>query len=476
VSKEDRKGAPASGRPIYESTAQLSTGGGQGKRAGRKGLGARLRGLVSGKQTSAGPARSKQIDGAVRRALPSQGERLSHWKRVGAGGMATVEVLIDRALRRKMAMKLLLPEMESELQAVQSFIREAQVTGQLDHPNIVPVYDFGETAEGRLFFTMKLLSGRTLNEIVRDLPAAPLERGALLDLLEIVLKVCDALAFAHERGVIHRDVKPENVMVGDFGQVYLVDWGIARLTKQESLTVESEVAPASSTFDKIWGDRVIGTPSYMSPEQASGGDLDERADLFSVGALLYYMLARRPPYSGSTAEALLERAKRCDFVPLREAVAGGGVPRELDRVVTRALSPQPEARQRSAVELKQDLVTFMRGGSLPRVRFDGGHEIIREGDVGEHAYIIVSGSCEVSKTIDGRRVPIRTIGVGESFGETAIMTAAPRTASVVALEDTTVERVTREELLEELGAMKPWASVFLRSLAERFQERETARD
>ena len=202
--------------------------------------------------------------------------------------------------------------------------------------------------------------------------------------------------------------------------------------------------------------------------------MDERSDVFAVGALLYFLLARHAPYGGSSHEEVLQRAQRWDFHPIRDAMSPHPLPRELDEIVMKAMARRPELRHQSIVELRQDLVAFMRGGSLPRVVFSEGSEIVREGEPGEHAFIIVSGGCEVFKTVGGERRSLRRIGPGECFGETAIVTAAPRTASVVALEETVVERIGREELLEELDAMKPWVSVFLRSLAEWFQEREAA--
>lgn len=447
-----------------------STTAGRTTRAGDGGWLKKL--LPKRAKAEAGPP--SRINPAVREVLPSARQRHVQTGRLGEGGMATVELLVDQALQRRTAMKVLLPAMESEDQAVKAFIREAQVTGQLDHPNIAPVHDLGTTHEGRLYFTMKLLSGHTLADLVRELPDEPLSRERLFDLLEIVLKVCDALAFAHQRRVIHRDVKPDNVMIGDFGQVYLVDWGLAKLLDEPPAAAEGETEDAvSSSFRQIWGNRIIGTPAYMSPEQARGESLDQRADVFSVGALLYFLLARKPPYAGSSADEVIAHSRRGDYPPLAEAM-DTPPPAGLERIIDRALAADPEARHQSVLELRQDLVAFMRGGSLPRVRFAAGEAIIRQGDPGSEAYIIVEGRCEVFRqTSAGQREALRTIGPGECFGETAIMASAPRTASVVALEETTVEKVTRDQLLEELDALKPWVSIFLRSLAERFEERET---
>ncbi len=465
MGSEERQSNARAGGPATEPTRSSSETRRSGGRVRGPGLWARLKRHFSRRPTAA-----KEVEQAIDQALLPEAERLRSPRDVGAGGMATVEAIVDQTLRRRMARKLLLPDLQGDLRGVRSFIREAQITGQLDHPNIVPIYDLGRADDGRLFFTMKLLAGRTLAEVVHDLPLGELDRATLFDLLEIVLKVCDALAFAHQRRVMHRDVKPDNVMVGDFGQVYLVDWGLARLSHDEPGGTDQASEPVSSSFERIWGDTVVGTPAFMSPEQAAGGHLDERADVFSVGATLYFVLARKPPYEGTSSDSVFRRATRGEIVPLRVAMMHGAVPRELDRIVTRALAPLPEDRYQRLSELREDLVTFMRGGSLPRVRFEAGDNIIQEGEVGEDAYIIVAGRCEAFRTVGGRRVSIRTMGPGESFGGMAVISASPRTASVVALETTTVERLTRAELLEEMDVMKPWVSVLLRTLAERFKD------
>ncbi len=414
----------------------------------------------------------RRVERALRRVLPPSDKRLTDAAPIGEGGMATVESVFDRAVRRKAARKVLLSNRETQLAAVQAFVNEAQITGQLDHPNIVPVYDFGRNEDGRLFFTMKLLTGRTLADVVRELPAGPPARATLFDLLEIGLKICDALAFAHQKGVVHGDVKPENVMVDRFGQVYLVDWGAA-VSSTQSRAPERRDEPVSTSFEQD-ASNVIGTLAYLSPEQAVGKSLDERTDVFALGALLYYVLAREPPYRDCTVKEALEFARKAEFPPLRESASASALPRELVRIVGRAMARNPEDRYQKITELKSDLVAFVRGGTLPRVRFKSGEHIVREGDTGDRAYFIVSGSCEVRKQTDGSQERIRVLEAGECFGETAILATSPRTASVVALEDSVLEYISGEELLEEVDAMKPWMGSLLRSLAEWFRERETA--
>lgn len=405
--------------------------------------------------------------------------RLELHGELARGGMGTIETVFDRSLRRKTAMKLTHPGRQWEPRVVCGIVREAQIMAQLDHPNIVPVHDIGRTEDDRLYFTMKLVEGKSLHEVIGDLPDRPLEPAELLDLLEIVTKICDSLAFAHDRGIVHCDVKPQNVMVGSHGQVYLMDWGLARLHDNSSLSgfwrADAPKPPSVSTAaepDEETG-LAVGTPAYMSPEQACGRPelLDRRVDIFSVGALLYRVLARKPPYRGKTAWLVLDAVQRCDHPPLAEVAPGGTVPAELERIITKAMARDPIDRYQKIEDLKADLVRFMRGGSeFPRVQYAAGEHVVREGDPGDAAYIIQSGRCEVYRERGPRRVSLKIMGPGEVFGETAILTSSARTASVVALEDTVVRVVTREILETEVGQLKPWMGVLVRTLAERFRD------
>jgi len=388
--------------------------------------------------------------GEVRRPV---GERTEIVGALAEGGMGRIDIVFDRALERRVARKTIHKDLLSRERTVRLFLREARVTGQLDHPNIVPVYDIGEGHDGALYFTMKLVKGKTLKEKLRELPEGRLETAALYDVLDVVIKVCDALAFAHARGVVHCDVKPENVMVGDFGQVYLMDWGVARL---------EEVQDAAA---------IIGTTAYMSPEQARGdrASLDARSDVFLVGAMLYEIVTRLAPYKGPSRDEALRRAAACDFDAPRSKAPW--VPPELERIVLKAMAASPEARYADTDALKEDLLRFMRGGAeFPTAKFPKGSYIVREGDKGNTAYIIVSGRCEVLKVIEGTVTPLQTLLPGDVFGEMAVLTESPRTATVLALEDTTVLVVEGEVLRQELEAMKPWMASLLRRLAQRFQD------
>lgn len=411
------------------------------------------------------------------RRPPSQ--RLDIEARAASGGMGVIDIAVDRALDRRIALKTLHGHLRGSDEAVRMFVREARITGLLDHQHIVPVYDIGERQNEQLYFAMKLVEGQTLGDVIRALPRGPLDTTTLYALLDVVTKVCDALAFAHSRGVLHCDIKPANVMVGEFGQVYVMDWGIARL-------VAAPGTPASMPDPRAKGgapaaasatdNSVIGTPCYMSPEQARGdrAKLCARSDVFLLGSLLYEIVTRQPPYSSSDRTETLSLAASGAFPAPRKIAKDGSVPPELERIVLRAMAKKPEDRYPSVVALREDLVRFMRGGGdFPRKTFAAGSTIIREGEPGDAAYIIVAGRCDIQKELPSGIETVMSIGPGAVFGEMAIMTEGPRTATVVATETTTVLVVTSAILDREMEALKPWIATLLKSLAARFRDIDT---
>jgi serine/threonine-protein kinase len=385
---------------------------------------------------------------------------------IGRGGMGSVQRVFDQRLLREMALKVLDPRLGDHERRLARFLEEARVTGQLEHPNIVPVHDLGsDDSRSRWYFSMKLVQGVTLHQIIDRAGPDRLEPDTLADLLQVFIKCCEAVAFAHSRGVIHRDLKPSNVMVGEFGQVYVMDWGVARIRG-----AAAEADGGSPTETDAPGD-VIGTPCYMSPEQARGAheSVDERSDVFTLGATLFHLLAGRPPYDGRTYYAVLIQAlqRRC----LTPEEIEPRVPPALSRIAMRAMAADPAERYASASELQRAVEDFLRGGwHLPTETFPAGTLVLEEGEPGDAAYIIVKGRCEVFKAgTGGAPRVLRVMGPGEVFGETAILTRAPRTASIRALDDVTL-MVVREDALTEALGLNAWMGRFVTALARRFRE------
>ncbi|PRQ02545.1 Serine/threonine-protein kinase PrkC [Enhygromyxa salina] len=446
--------------------------------------------MVAGKIDDQLDAASDQLDAAsvgalIEALIPDDRERLNVEGEIARGGMAAVHLGLDRALGRRVAMKLILPEHQHSMLAVRSFVREAQITGQLDHPNIVPVHELGVDERGRLFFTMKLVDGRTLYDLIEALRsthdridergfkvATAVSHEDLLRLLDVFFKVLDAVAFAHSRGVTHCDIKPENVMVGDYGQVYLMDWGIAKVMPEPvgvNPLARSNRVRNTLPLMPVNANLIMGTPAYMSPEQARGDQrrVDERSDIFALGAMLFEILTGHPPYQGRSAvDVLLQAEEASAKLPEQLPIA-----RELRRIVAVAMAPSARDRYQRVEDMQADLRGFMRGGgNFPRQVFAPNEWIIRENEVGDAAYILISGRCEVFKQIDGKAESLRTLGPGDVFGETAILASTPRTASVVALTEVVAVTVTADVLEREVDAMKPWMGAFIRALAQRFSE------
>ncbi len=376
---------------------------------------------------------------------------------LGQGGMSRVYKVRDEELGREIALKVLRPELAGARDALDRFIEEAKITAQLDHPNIPPVYALSTEKKKSTCFTMKVLAGRTLQQVLEEQRADG--SSPLFAALDVLVRVCDAVSFAHSRGILHCDLKPHNVMVGEHGQIYVVDWGLARRMRD---------LPAAEEGD----DSCHGTPAYMAPEQARGHNhaLDQRTDVFCLGGMLYRMLAGRPPYVAPTADGTLELAKLARIAsPETFAPRGAPVPRRLVSIAMRALAEDPDARYPSVEEFQRDLLDFIRGTArLPEKKFQAGEAIVREGEAGDCAYVILDGHCQASKVVAGKNRMLRLLGPGEMFGEAAVLTGHPRSATVTAMMDTTVAVVDQVYLQEEMErtslislAIRAVASCFL---------------
>jgi len=281
---------------------------------------------------------------------------------LGEGGMGEVRACRDRRVGREIAMKVVRPAHHGDAGLRERFLREARVQGQLEHPCIVPVYDIGFNADGATYFTMKRVRGHTLESVLEALRAGDAEarkRWSRRRLLADLSTVCGAVAYAHARGVVHRDLKPGNVMLGDFGEVYVLDWGIARLADDPA----PDAAPEGRVHAPVSPDRktaqgaILGTPGYMAPEQLLGlADLDGRADVYALGAILYEVLTLRPLHEGVTVEALM--AATLSAPPPPPAV---DVPPELDALCRGATARDRTQRIAGAQAMREALEHYLDG-------------------------------------------------------------------------------------------------------------------
>lgn len=388
---------------------------------------------------------------------------------LGRGGMGAVREVWDPRLLRNTALKRLEPIQITDETVLPRFIREAQITGQLEHPHIVPVHEFGRDEGGNLYLNMKLVRGVTLWEHVHRLGDARLSSAHLGDLVESLIRVCDAVAYAHSQGVIHCDLKASNVMLGDYGQVYVLDWGISRARSAPGDGVQTSNKEVLEEDEML-----VGTPAWMAPEQARAMHdvVEERSDVFAIGALLYFILTKKAPYGGFSLPQAIYRAQRGTVVPPSELEGLPPYPAQLEQIAMKAMSLRFEDRYPSVLALEQDLTGFIRGGVASPVReVTVGEVVVREGDIGETAYIIRSGRLMVTRATATGSELIRDLGPGECFGELALMTQTPRTATVTALEPCTLTVVTRQDLQDGLG-LNTWLGTFVTALAERFVELE----
>lgn len=281
---------------------------------------------------------------------------------IGSGGMKIVVRSEDVNVGRDIAMAI--SKDSSERKQLQ-FLEEAHITAVLEHPNIVPVHDIGRSKSGVPFFTMKLIHGVTLAKILEKLQEKDPDyqkRYPLHARLEIFLKVCDAIAFAHSKGILHLDIKPDNIQVGEYGEVLVLDWGIARRIGEPENDADSEKKetkkPVGATLDGI----IRGTPEYMSPEQAAGKNSrrSRQTDIYALGAILYTILTLHPPFRGESMEEILRNVLTGNIIPPR-LENGSRIPLPLEFIILRAMSRDPERRYESVGALKDDVVAYQSG-------------------------------------------------------------------------------------------------------------------
>ncbi len=294
-------------------------------------------------------------------------------REIARGGMGAILAARDPDLARDVAIKLLLESHVSKSGYRERFVEEARITGMLQHPGVAAVYELGELPDGRPFFAMELVDGETLDAqlTARKHPADDLPR-----FLQVFDRVCQTLAYAHSRGVLHRDLKPLNVMVAPFGVVKVMDWGVALDVRNAERGTRSERPKASDPpiGDTAYGS-VIGTPAYMAPEQAQGDNarIDERTDVFGLGGIMCAILTGEPPYSGTRTRKVYARAARADLAEAFARLNGSPAARDLVALAKWCLSPHPANRPRDAREVANALTAYfesdLRRAERDLVRF-----------------------------------------------------------------------------------------------------------
>lgn len=297
------------------------------------------------------------VEGEPPANISNSFKKYTHFRSLNEGGKASLVSCKDTNLGRRVVLKMLRPELSGDNVELRRLIREARITAQLQHPATVPLYELGQNDEGDWFFAMKKIEGHTLFEIIVGLSkrdAQIEEHFDLNRLLSILTQVGDALAYAHVRGVIHRDVKPENVIVGMFGEVTLIDWGAAKVWGMPNDGDENTKGQRG------------GTPLYMSPEQVLGNRLvDERTDVFSLGVVMYEMLAQHEPFRGANIDATFENIIKRTPKTLREAAPHRFVPAQLEEICKTAMQKKPDDRYQTMREF-MDAIQKFRSDSLLR--------------------------------------------------------------------------------------------------------------
>jgi len=395
---------------------------------------------------------------------------------LGEGAVGCVERVYDKHLGRIVARKTLREALRDEPNALRTFANEARILGHLDHGSVIPIFDAYVNDVGLPVYTMREVAGRSLAQVLSmDRKTAQVRPLSLERTLKIVSQVGAALSHAHQRGVVHLDLKPQNIIVLEHDEILLVDWGAASIFDEACYaeTLTSALDAIELDVGEFQSDEfIVGTPRYMSPEQTDSArsSLTPASDIFSLGILFYQMLSGRVPFTGESLEELLFHIRETGPDDPRSVMRG--LHPHLAQLVLAMLEKNPEDRPTSLEHVLAELDAF-RGsaGEFPLRAFDEGAVIFAEEDEAETAFVIVEGQVEIStgagaeRRVLGRHLP------GDVFGELAVLRDGPRTASATALTKVVVRVIGRDALRAETESLSPWVLSMLEGIVERFVDR-----
>ena len=416
--------------------------------------------------------------------------RYTHVSDYARGGMGRVLLVHDEHLARDVALKELLPGLGSttregaaspvqrSMPIVARFLQEARLTGQLEHPSIVPVYELGRRKDGTLYYTMKLVRGRTLARALRDAESLR-ER---LGLLSHFVDLCQAIAYAHSRGVIHRDLKPGNVMVGEFGETVVIDWGLAKAKGREDIHADEmtttyhamELGDEESAAKTAYG-QALGTPAYMPPEQAAGklDEVNERADVYSLGAVLYQILTGKRPFKGKTVGETIRAV--IDGTPEPVRTLEPAAPPELAAICERAMARNAEDRYSSAKALAKEVQSYLSGALVEAYEYKVSEYVCRFAT--KHRAVLATAAAALFLLLGASAVYTHQVVQANRFlakarDSEASQRIAAETARNQAEEAREQERLQKERALREFY----YASIMLAQRSIEENRFDTARE
>lgn len=397
------------------------------------------------------------------------------------GGLSLVSKSFDQWLNRVVAIKVLKQKYIENEGMIETFLNEAKLIGYLDHPGIISIYDVFMQSNVNPCYAMEFIKGQHLEDYIRELTRSCDSNDdqcvaiPLTESLRIFERICETMAYAHDRGVVHLDLKPENIVIGEYGEVLIIDWGSALLYDQapylQYMKRQTASAAPVSFFSHTKPSPATASPMYMSPEQTQQPreTLAPPSDIFSAGVVFYQMLTGVMPFTGSELNEVWEKIQ--SYQPLPVHAVNSNIPLYLSQICSKMIEKTPDIRYRSFHEVLDDLNELRNSGCLFDTKhYKPGEVIFCEGDEGIYSFIILSGKVDISKAVDGRQVSLGELGKDEIVGELAIFSNEPRSATVTAIEPTTIRIMKKKEIDGELEKLAPWVGGMISGLSDRFIE------